>query len=169
MACGVIERRLSRPVQSMIVSLGGFPAPRAEKYLRKKLFGFDPDYIVIQLGATDAQRPIRTGNRPADFCSSDPGPDAAESSSSYHSQPVTALSILRWQLASVIGDLRRIEPITPLSSYIAAIERMVNHCRSGRYQACHIVSVCIRIAIYDEESRALRGCAASPLTRGHRT
>src|SRR5580692_9240847 len=37
-ACGLVERRLSRPVQSEIVSLGGFPAPRAEKYLKKKVF-----------------------------------------------------------------------------------------------------------------------------------
>jgi hypothetical protein len=35
-ACGVVEKLLSRPVQSTIVSLGGFPAPRAEKYLKKR-------------------------------------------------------------------------------------------------------------------------------------
>jgi hypothetical protein len=29
-ACGLVEKRLARPVLS-IVSLGGFPAPRAEK------------------------------------------------------------------------------------------------------------------------------------------
>jgi hypothetical protein len=60
-ACGVVEKRISRPVQSTIVSLGVFPAPRAENYLKKKVFGFNPQYqyIVIQFGATDAQCPIR--------------------------------------------------------------------------------------------------------------
>jgi hypothetical protein len=81
-ACGVVEESLSRPVQSTIASLGGFPAPRAEKYLKKKLFDFDPQYIVIQLGATDAQCPIRAGSRPADHCSNlsaniNPNPIAA--------------------------------------------------------------------------------------------
>jgi hypothetical protein len=36
-ACGLIEKGLSRPVESTIVSLGGFPAPRAEKYLKHKI------------------------------------------------------------------------------------------------------------------------------------
>jgi lysophospholipase L1-like esterase len=132
-ACGLVEQRLSRPVQSTIVSLGGFPAPRAEKYL-KKLFDFDPQYIVIQFGATDAQCPIRAGSRPTDHCSSlsansNSSHSAAPGRASYHGQPATALSPLRWQLASVIGYLRKIEPITPLASYIAAIERMVDDCR----------------------------------------
>src|ERR1700758_385956 len=65
-ACGFVERRLSRPVQSAIFSLGGFPAPRAEKYLRKRVFDFNPQYVVIQFGATDAQCPIRGENRPND-------------------------------------------------------------------------------------------------------
>jgi lysophospholipase L1-like esterase len=135
-ACGVVEKRLSRSVQSTIVSLGGFPAPRAEKYLKKKVFGFNPQYIVIQFGATDAQCPIRARSRPTDRgaeLSSDGNskPSAALKTTSYHGQPATALSPLRWQIASLIGHLRKIEPITSLSSYTAAIERMVDDCRSA--------------------------------------
>ena len=133
-ACGVVKERLARPVLSTIVSLGGFPAPRAEKYLRKKLFGFDPDYIVIQLGATDAQCPIRAASRPNNrgtpcdnSCSS---VGTAHYAASYHAQPARAFSPLRWRLASAIGYLRRIEPITPLPSFVAAILRMVDECRS---------------------------------------
>jgi hypothetical protein len=135
-ACRLVEDRLARPVQSKIVSLGGFPVPRAAKYLKKKLFKFNPQYIVLQFGATDAQCPIRARSRPTDDSSS-PGtsssssPVAAERAASYHGQPATALSPLRWQLISVIGHLRKIEPITPLSSYVAAIEPMVNDCRSA--------------------------------------
>lgn len=134
-ASELVEQRLSRPVQSRIVSLGGFPAPRAEKYLKKKLFHFDPKYIVLQFGATDAQCPVRVGSRPVEDCSSlstnsNSRHSAALGNASYHGQPATALSPLRWQLASVIGRLRKIEPITPLASYVAAIERMVDDCRS---------------------------------------
>lgn len=132
-ACELVEKRFARPVQSTVVSLGGFPAPRAEKYLKKKLFDFNPEYIVIQLGATDAQCPIRSGSRPASELTAkgNSKPDAAPMSSSYHGQSATAMSSLRWLLASVIGHLRKVEPITPLSSYIAAIERMVDDCRSA--------------------------------------
>jgi lysophospholipase L1-like esterase len=134
-ACNLIEKGLSRPVQSTIASLGGFPAPRAAKYLKSRVFDFDPNYVVIQFGATDAQCPIRTRSRPND-CRSGPSTDRGLKSSfdlgvSYHSQPATLFSPLRWELASLIGHLRRIDPITPLSSYIAAIERMVDDCRSA--------------------------------------
>jgi hypothetical protein len=124
-ACGLVEKRLSQPVLSTILSLGGFPAPRAEKYLKKKVFDFNPQYIVIQFGATDAQCPIRPSSRPADRPS-----ELNADGSSYHSQPATALSPLRWQIAALIGRLRKIEPITPLSSYITAIEHMVDDCGS---------------------------------------
>ncbi len=133
-ACGAVQERLARPVLSTVVSLGGFPAPRAEKYLRKKLFGFGPDYIVIQLGATDAQCPIRAASRPTNrgtpCTDSHSSVGSAHYASSYHAQPARAFSPLRWHLASAIGHLRRIEPITPLPSYVAAILRMVDECRS---------------------------------------
>src|SRR5579872_840437 len=135
-ACGMVEKRLSWPVQSTVVSLGGFPAPRAEKYLRKRLFDFNPQYVVIQLGATDAQCPIRAGSRPNDnnackFGANGISIGSAPGTTSYHAQPATALSPIRWHVVSLIGSLRRIEPITPLSCYSAAIERMVEDCRSA--------------------------------------
>jgi lysophospholipase L1-like esterase len=135
-ACGLIEKGLSRPVESTIVSLGGFPAPRAEKYLKHKIFDFDPSYVVIQFGATDAQSPIRKRSRPTDCCSrpsTDRGlkPSSDLGTASYHSQPATVVSPLRWELASLIGYLRKIDPITPLSLYIAAVGRMVDDCRSA--------------------------------------
>jgi hypothetical protein len=134
-ACGLIEQQLSRSVQSTILSLGGFPAPRAAKYLKKNVFDFNPEYIVIQFGATDAQCPIRARSRPTDHRSSltapkHSRPDATLATASYHGRPATALSPLRWQIASLIGHLRKIEPITPLSAYIAAIEQIVDQCRS---------------------------------------
>jgi lysophospholipase L1-like esterase len=127
-ACGLIEKRLSRPVRSRIVSLGGFPTPRAEKYLKKKVLDFDPDYVVIQFSSTDAQCPIRRKNRAAPTS----GLGAPESNSnhpSYHAKRSTVLSPLRWEIASLIGYLRKLDPITPLASYIPAIERMAEGCK----------------------------------------
>jgi lysophospholipase L1-like esterase len=136
-ACRLVKERLSLPVLSTIVSLGGFSAPRAEKYLKKKLFGFNPQYIVIQFGATDAQCPIRAENRSTDRRSSlntDSNSDlsAAQNAASYHARPASVLSPLRWQLVSAIGHIRRLDPITPLSPYVAAIQHMVDECRLAR-------------------------------------
>jgi lysophospholipase L1-like esterase len=141
-ACRLVEEHIARSVESTIVSLGGFPAPRAEEYLKKKLFDFNPKYIVIQFGSTDAQCPIRAGSRPTNRRSELSTGGNFESCAAlmtkrtvsyldFRDQPATALSHLRWQLAALIGHLRKIEPITPLSSYIAAIERMVDDCRSA--------------------------------------
>ena len=41
-ACRFVEKSLSRPVQSTIVTLGGFPATRVEKHLKRKVFDFNP-------------------------------------------------------------------------------------------------------------------------------
>jgi len=117
-ACGLVEKRLSRPVQSTIVSLRGFPAPRAAKYLKAKVFDFNPQYIVLQFGPTDAQC------LNFKFSSDEQGP-------SWDSRPSTAFSPLRWELISLIGYLRRTNPVTPLSSYIASIGCMVDDCRSA--------------------------------------
>jgi len=149
-ACRSIEKRLLRLVQSRTVSLGGFPAPRAEKYLRKKVFDFNPHYIVIQCGATDAQCPIRATSRPADNTHLVPGVSARavhhkkslgikrflstrlnQLGRTTHDTPYGILSPVRWELASAIGFLRRIEPITPLSAYIPAMRRMIEDCISS--------------------------------------
>jgi hypothetical protein len=126
-ACGLVEKRLSRPVQSAIVSLGGFPAPRAANHLKSKVFDFNPNYVVLQFGPTDAQCPIRKRNRTDRGLKS----SSDDLGASYHSQPATPLSPLRWELISLIGYLWKIDPITPLSSYIAAIGAMVDDCRSA--------------------------------------
>jgi len=129
-ACGFVERHLSRPVQPTIFSLGGFSAPRAEKYLRKNLFKFNPEYVVIQFGATDAQCPLGLRRRPTDHSSNNSSTDPVLRLASYHAQPATELSRLRWRILSLIGYLRKVEPRTPLSRYIAAIERIAEDCRS---------------------------------------
>ena len=132
-ACGLVEKRLSQPIQSAIVSLGGFPAPRAGNHLKSKVFDFNPNYVVLQFGPTDAQCPIRKRNRTttrSSGLSRGLKSSSDDLGASYHSQPATPLSPLRWELISLIGYLRKIDPRTPLSSYIAAIGGMVDDCRS---------------------------------------
>jgi hypothetical protein len=99
-ACALIERDLSRPVQSRTVSLGGYTAPRAEKYLKSKVLDFDPDYVVIQFGSIDVQCPIRRANRP----DSTPKTKAFDYSAahSYHGKPPMVFSPLRWEIVSAI-------------------------------------------------------------------
>ena len=143
-ACRSIERHMSRTVQSKNVSLGGFPVPRAEKHLRSKVFDFNPHYIILQFGATDAQCPIRRRSRPTDHTSQPnavlgkPATQNRRNSNMFdgwwettHDQPYTLLSPFRWEVASTIGFLRKIKPITPLSTYITAMEHMVDDCMSA--------------------------------------
>jgi len=130
-ACDLVSASLSEPVQSSLVSLGGFTAPRAEKYLKKKLFGFNPHYIVIQLAATDAACPIREGSRQSGLKSASSGASrlsAAQKGELVRSQRLSALSPLRWKLASLIGYIKKAQPNTPLHLYTAAMERMVDSC-----------------------------------------
>jgi lysophospholipase L1-like esterase len=126
-ACRQIEKRLSRPVRSTVTSLGGFPAPRPAKYLKRKALDSKPDYVVIQLASTDAQCPVRSENRPT---SSIPTRKAS-TDRSYHRRPATTISRLRWELVSLIGHLRKIEPITPLPLYVSAMERIVKDCKEA--------------------------------------
>jgi lysophospholipase L1-like esterase len=128
-ACHSIEKRLCRPVRSNIVSLGGFPAPRAEKHLRNKALNSSPDYLIIQFGSTDANCPIRRRSRPSstshNLSSSDPRAEF------HHGQSATTLSVLRWELISLIGYTRKIDPITSMPQYVAAIMRMAKACRAA--------------------------------------
>ena len=129
-ACGSIEKLLLRTVQSTVVSLGGFPAPRAEKYLARRVLEFNPDYVVIQFASTDAQCPIRKANRSisthGNLSLSKPGSD-----SSFQSEPSTLFSPFRWGIASLFGYLLNLDPITPLALHVAAIEKMGKDCRAA--------------------------------------
>ena len=132
-ACASIEKRLSRPVRSMVVSLGGFPAPRAEKHLKRKVLDFNPHYVVIQFASTDAQCPVRKSSRPKSTNDGPTGLSKPSSSwdSSYHLRTATVVSSLRWKLASLIGWVQGLDPITPLPLHLAAIERMIGECKEA--------------------------------------
>jgi hypothetical protein len=115
-ACKEIARDTEIPIESKGFSFGGFPAPRARKYLKSKVFGYRPRYIVIQLAALDALCPIRN--------------DAVKKHGPTSSQLKRASwsSHLRWMIAALLGYVRGLEPVTPLSEYIPAIEGIIEAC-----------------------------------------
>ena len=119
-ACGLVEKNSSLPVQTSTFNLGGFPAPRAEKYLKEKVLGFSPNYVVIQFGSTDAVCPIRPKRPSADHAS----PSQATAIVSFPSM----FTIVRWQIQSLVAHVWEPEPVTSLQSYVAAIKGMVNEC-----------------------------------------
>ncbi len=45
------------PVESDVVSFGGFPIDRARKYLAKQVLSSHPDYVVIQFSSVDIVSP----------------------------------------------------------------------------------------------------------------
>jgi hypothetical protein len=126
--CGLIERNLSHPVQSTIVGLPAFSATRAEKYLQRKVLPFNRNYIVIQFGSTDAACPI--WHHPPATQSSRFRNQRGADSAAYHARPATMLTLLHWELTSLIGYLMTPGPVTSLAAYIQAIEWMVKNCRA---------------------------------------
>src|SRR5262249_3921781 len=128
--CTHIAEGLASSMESKIFSFGGFPAPRAEKYLESKVIGYAPNCIVIQFGSLDALCPVRRspvrGASGAHLGS--PAILRTSSNSNAQRRPATQWSWLRWELASLWGYLRRLEPTTPLSAYLSAMDRMIDVC-----------------------------------------
>jgi hypothetical protein len=124
-ACTRIAEDLTCSLESKIVSLGGFPAPRAEKYLALKVMGDAPNYVIIQFAAYDAACHVR--QRRLSTSSSGTGGSGAENRARL-ARSATRLSRLRWELASVWSYFQRPSPITPLSAYIPVMERMIDSC-----------------------------------------
>ena len=152
-ACASVEKKLSRPVETSVLTLHGFPAPRAEKYLKSKIVPFNPDYIVIQFGSTDAARPIRKRPSPAVSASEErpafSTPTSCTNAPAFRSS--TPFTIVRWHAQSLVGFFWKTAAITSLSTYVAAIEHMVSDCIIGQNHACCIVSIHIWIIPFSQK------------------
>lgn len=125
---GLLKRLLPgqcNHILSHTVSLARFTAPRAQKYLKQRVFKFEPNYVVIQFGTTDAQCFFRVQNRPIYDAvkSNDVLADAVP-------RAPTVFSRARWEMASLKGFLLGVDAVTPLSSYTEAIRNMAYDCTS---------------------------------------
>jgi hypothetical protein len=128
-ACTRVADDLACSVESKIFSFGGFPAPRAEKYLEPKVIGYAPNCIIIQFASLDALCPVRRSSLHVRGASvGTPARLVKSDNRNYDGKPATPWSWLRWELASLWGYLRRLEPITPLCAYLPVLERMIDSC-----------------------------------------
>lgn len=134
-ACELVKERTSQNIQTTVVSLGGFTAPRAARYLNRKLSWFKPNYIVFQFGATDAACPIRQAKRRTSGGKAGNGDpkltNPAKEAATSPVQRTCALSRIHWEITSLIANVLRPEPVTPLPLYISAIEKMMDSCASA--------------------------------------
>ena len=126
LACEDIAARCDVEVQRHVHSLGGFPAPRAAKYLAKKVLPEKPDYVVIQLASLDALCPVRKGPSSSARGSSFDGPSAVQVKSA------SLTSRMRWLVASVLGVVLHLEPTTPLPQLLEVMDFMIQQCLDQR-------------------------------------
>jgi hypothetical protein len=115
-ACTRVAEDLACSVESKIFSFGGFPVPRVEKYLEPKIIGYAPNFVIIQFASLDALCPVRRARL------------GKTDSRNAQVKPANPWSWLRWELASLLGYLRRLEPTTPLPVYLPIMERMIDSC-----------------------------------------
>jgi hypothetical protein len=136
-ACNQVAEDLACPVESKIFSFGGFPAPRAGKYLEPKVRSYAPNYVIIQFASLDALCPVRRSSLSISSSSvrgvsgaglGSPASVRNTDNTGHQGKPATPWAGLRWELASLWGYLRRLEPTTPLSAYLPAMERMIDSC-----------------------------------------
>ena len=123
LACDHIAVRCDVDVLRSAHSFGGFPAPRAAKYLTRKVLPEKPDYVVIQLASLDALCPVRQVlHSSTNISSSTASPVAVQM------RPTSWKSRTRWLVASAIGIVLRLQPTTPLPQLLQAMDTMIGQC-----------------------------------------
>jgi lysophospholipase L1-like esterase len=97
-----------------IYTFGGFPVTRVPKHLKARCLDTHPDIVVLQFASSDLVVPIHREHR--------------TNSNLVHRavsvQMPTTVDWCRWQLQGLLGDLRRLEPVTPLETYLATMEQI---------------------------------------------
>lgn len=105
-----------------VVTMGGFPAQRAQKHLRKKVLALRPDVVVLQFGSTDASAPLRRSGWVRLWVKKPVHGDKVSPSSA------TWKHALKWRIWGVASSLLRVKPVAPLEEYLAAMNNMVKAC-----------------------------------------
>lgn len=105
-----LRQETTQTITTSMFTLGGFPVPRVLRHLDSKCLAFKPDIVVVQFGATDLVVPLRRKkNRDG------------TTSAAFHGRSVTPATLdarIRWQFQGLVGDLLRLEPVTPVGAYL---------------------------------------------------
>ena len=105
-----------------IVTMGGFPAQRAQKHLYKKVLVHRPDVVVLQFGSTDASAPLRRSGLVRLWVKKPVHGDKVSPA------PATWKHAMKWRAWGVASSLLRVKPVAPLDEYLAAMDKMVKEC-----------------------------------------
>ena len=127
LACDQIESSAGVSIIRNEQSCGGFPAPRAAKFLQKRVLDKRPDFVVIQLGSLDALCSVRHsigGGSLGDASAT----KKSNKSATVQDAPATFRSRPRWFLATIIGFAFSLAPVTPLSLYLLTMEDVIDRC-----------------------------------------
>jgi hypothetical protein len=86
---------------------------------------------------------------------------AREGGRNYQDRPATPWSRLRWELLSLWGYFRRLEPTTPVAAYLRVMERMIDSCITAGITPCCADAFHLRLPLFDEKRSELSECAST--------
>jgi lysophospholipase L1-like esterase len=115
-----------RRVKLDIVTMGGFPAPRAYKHFAKSVLTRRPDVLVLQFGSTDASAPLRNA-----FFLRGSLRKSGQGRETVSDRPPSAADLVKWRLRSLASDGLLVPPLTPLDEYLAAMLAMAAEGRAA--------------------------------------
>lgn len=107
-----------RNVVPSIFTFGGFPVTRVPRHLKARCLDAHPDIVVIQFASSDLVVPVHHhsgSSRPVHH--------------EVSTQMPQAMDLGRWWLQGLIGEVRRLNPVTPLETYLQTLEQIVRALR----------------------------------------
>lgn len=109
-----LRRETGQNIVPSIYTLGGFPVTRALKHLPTRCLAANPDIVVLQFGSSDLVVPVRRNHRQASSVERKVSPEGAN-----------AVHQLRWRVRGIIGDVLRLNPVTPPEDYLETVGQMI--------------------------------------------
>lgn len=101
-------------IVSSSYTFGGFPVTRVPRHLKARCLDKHPHIVVLQFASSDLIVPIHKhhhGSEPVHRDVSEKLPSISD--------------WFRWQIQGLIGDIRRLPPVTPLETYLQTMEQLV--------------------------------------------
>ena len=112
-----LRHETKKPITSSIFTMGGFPITRVPRHLEKRCMVFHPNIVVLQFGATDLVVPVRRKkNRDGTTSAVFHGRSVA---------PATLISRTRWLFQGLVGDMLKLDSVTPVELYLETMAGLV--------------------------------------------